>query len=260
LLAPTAIERVIELSLRKRDDAIGARTAATLLRWSGPVAISKVFQQLEDEQVTSNRFTLIRLITKIGSPALDLARQRLTHDRWYVVRNACKLLAELKDPEVLRDLAPVLRHGDERVQKAATVAIMESRSPARSLIFAEALPYLQPHTQEEVFGDLLFLKDPAAVPALERFISHDAQGKTKLLIMAVQALAAIPGPRVEHLLSNILADSSLDAKVRRIAVATLARSATPSSAQVLEEFIHGSPKDPMVHECERTLKAMGRTL
>jgi HEAT repeat protein len=259
LLTPTAIERVIEISMRKRDDAIGARAAAALLRWSGPVAISKVFQQLEDEQVTSNRFALIRLITRIGPPAIDLARQRLAHDRWYVVRNACKLLAELKDPELLRDLAPALRHSDERVQKAAAVAIMESRSHARSLIFAEALPYLHPHVLEEVLGDMLFLKDPAVLPALESFIFRDAHGQTRPLIAAVQALAAVPGRRAEQLLSNILSDSSLDMIIRRIAMVALVRSTTATSAKAMHEFIGGSPADPMTQECERTLKAMGRT-
>jgi HEAT repeat protein len=260
LLTPTAIERMIEISVRKRDDAAGARTAARLLGWAGPAAIGKVFQQLDDEQVTSNRLTLIRLISKIGSLALDLARQRLAHDRWYVVRNACKLLAELKDPELLRDLAPVLRHSDERVQKAAAVAIMESRSHARSLVFSEALPYLHPHVLEEVLGDMLFLKDPAVLPALESFIFRDAHGQTRLLIAAVQALAVIPGRRAEHLLSNILSDSSLDMIIRRIAMVALVRSTTATSTKAMHEFISGSPADPMAQECEGTLKALGRAV
>ena len=259
LLTPTAVERVLEMYMRKRDQS-WTRTAATLLRWSGPVALSKVFQQLEDEQITANRFALLRLIGRIGPAALDLARQRLAHERWYVVRNACKLLVELKDPELLERLTPVLRHPDERVQKATAVAIMESRSAARSLIFAEALPYLQPHVLEEVLTDLLVLKDPATLPAVERFIFRDTQGKTKLLVLAVQALAAIPAPRAEHLLGNILANSKQDAAIRRIAMMALARNTTPSSAEVMQEFIHGSPGDPMAQECERTLKTMGRVI
>ncbi|HEV8524678.1 MAG TPA: HEAT repeat domain-containing protein, partial [Terriglobales bacterium] len=258
LLTPTAIERAIEISMRNREDATGARTAATLLRWAGPAAIGKVFQQLEDEQVTNNRFALIRLIARIGPPALDLARQRLSHDRWYVVRNACKLLAELKDPDLLRDLAPVLRHSDERVQKAAVVAIMESRSRARSLVFAESLPHLHPQVLEEVLSDLLFLKDAAALPALESFIFRDSQGKTRLAMLAVQALAAIPGKRAEHLLGKILSDSSLDAAVRRVAMVALTRCDTTTSIKAMHEFIGSAPADPLAQECERTLKATGR--
>ncbi len=258
LLTPTAVERVLEIYMHKREVA-SARTAATLLRWSGRAAIAKVFQQLEDEQITSNRFALLRLIARIGPEALDLARQRLTHERWYVVRNACKLLVELKDPELLARLTPVLRHTDERVQKAAAVAIIESRSPARSLIFAKSLPYLQPHVLEEVLGDMLFLKDPAVLPALESFIFRDAHGKTRLLIAAVQALAVIPGRRAEHLLGNILSDSSLDMIIRRIAMVALVRSTTATSTTAMHEFIGSAPADPMAQECERTLKALGRT-
>lgn len=259
LLTPTAVERVLEIYMHRRDVA-WARTAAALLRWSGRVAVTKVFQQLEDEQSTPNRFALLRLIGRIGPVALDLARQRLTHERWYVVRNSCKLLVELKDPELLAQLTPVLRHPDERVQKAAAVALMESRSHARSLIFAEALPHLHPHVLEEVLGDMLFLKDPAVLPALESFIFRDAHGKTRPLIAAVQALAVIPGRRPEHLLSNILTDSSLDMIIRRIAMVALVRSTTATSTKAMHEFISGSPADPMAQECERTLKALGRAV
>jgi hypothetical protein len=40
----------------------------------------------------------------------------------------------------------------------------------------------------------------------------------------------------------------------------LTRSDTATSTKAMQEFIGSSPQDPMALECERTLKAMGRTI
>jgi HEAT repeat protein len=260
LLTPSAIERLIEISVQKGDDVVWGRTAAPLLRWSGAAAIGKLFQQLESEQAESSRNVLIRLIARLGPAALDLARQQLADPHWYVVRNACRLLVELKDPDLAQQLAPVLRHPDERAQKAAAKAIRESRHPAHGVIFAEALPFLHPAVAEKVLDELLYLRDPATVPALERFILHEARGKTGPLMMAVQALAVIPGEHVEQLLGTILADSTLEGVVRRVAMIALARSSTSASADFLREWLQAAPQDPMAQEIRNTLKAFGRTL
>lgn len=260
LLTPSAIERVIELSVQKRDDIAWVRTAARLLRWADAPAITKLFEQLEGEPVASNRLALIRLTGRLGPSALEMARRQLAGEPWYVVRNGCQLLVELKDPELLQQLAPVLRHPDERVHKAAARAIIESRNPARGAILAEALPSLHQAVAEKVLEDLLYLRDPATVPALERFIRLNAPGKTSPLMMAVQALAVIPSERVEELLDTILADSTLDVVVRRVAMIALARSGTPTSAELLRRWLLAAPQDPMARETANTLKAFGRTV
>ena len=217
LLTPNSVERVIEIFIQKHDDRPYTRLAADLLRWAGPAAIVKVFRQLEEEQATGNRMALIRLITKIGTPALSIARQRLGDERWYVVRNACKLLGDLKDPEMLKSLAPALRHANERVQKAAVTAILDSRDPGRAAVFSEALPHLHHQVVEDVLGELLFLKDPVCLPALERFIFRDSHGKTRLLVLAAQVLTAIPDPQAERLLGAVMAVEKVAPWGRRLA-------------------------------------------
>ncbi len=258
LLTPSAVERLLEIYVQKPHDVAGARTAAALLGWSGPGALARVFQELEQEPLASKRSVLIRLISRIGPAALEPARQCLKNQVPQIVCDACRLLVELKDPALLDHLAPLLRHSDERVQKAAVHAIIKTRSPGRALVLAEALPYLHAHLLEEVTGDLLFLRDPATIPALERFIFGEAMGKTRPLLMAVQALAVIPGERVERLLGAILADAKLDVVVRRVAMIALIRSQTATGAQVLREFQSTAPEDVMVREAENALKALGR--
>ncbi len=258
LLTPSAVERVLEIYVQKPQDVAAACTAAALLRWSGPGAIARVFKELEQEPMASKRSALIRLISRIGPAALEPARQCLKSEFSQVVCDACHLLVELKDPGLLAQLAPLLRHADERVQKAAVHAIIRTRSPGRAILLAEALPHLHAHLLEEVTGDLLFLRDPATVPALERFIFGQAMGKTRLLLMTVQALAVIPGECVERLLGSILADANLDVVVRRIAMIALIRSQTATGTEVLRELQRVAPQDVMVREAEDVLKALRR--
>ncbi len=258
LLTASAVERVIEIYVQAPNDVSAARTAATLLRWSGEGALARVFMELDQESTPSRRSALIRLIVRIGPSALELSRQHLRDPRPEVVCDACRLLVELRDPDLLEQLAPLLRHPNERVQKAAVTSIIKTRSPGRATLLAEALPFLHSHLLEEVTGDLLFLRDPATVPALERFIFGEARGKRRPLLMTVQALAVIPGEPIERLLGAILADPNLDVVVRRIAMVALIRNQTPTGTQVLREFQRSSPQDVMVREAEDALSALGR--
>jgi hypothetical protein len=255
LLTVHAVDRVIEIFVQKKDDLPWTRTAAALLRWSSTPAIAKVFQQLEDEPTAPIRLALLRLIARIGPAALVLARQQLKSERWYVVRNGCKLLGELKDPDLLVGLGAVLKHPDPRVQKAAVTALMDSRDKARAPIFATALRDLDPQVLEDVFTDLMFLKDPRCQDALENFIFEHEHGKAKMLTHAVQTLAAIPGQRTLDSLMRVLADGNLDKAVRRAAMHGLTRNA--EGAEMVKQFAGAFPDDPMAIEAIRQAKAAG---
>lgn len=257
LLTIHAVDRVLEIFLYKRDDRGWSKTAASVLRRSGTPGIAKVFRALEDEPNTANRLALIRLIGRIGMPAVALARESMKDERWYVVRNACKLLADLKDPDILNQLAPALRHADERVQKAAATAIMETRNPARAAVFADALQFLNPQVLEEVLGELLFLRDPVCLPALERLIFQDTRG-TRLLLTCVQTLAAIPGPKAEKLLLRVLTDFNIDMPARRMALSALTRSQSTEIDTAIRTFSKSSSTDPMAAEAAKALGNMGR--
>jgi len=257
MMTGTAVERSIEIFVQKKDDRAWAKSAALLIRWTGQQAIGKLFQALEDEPTAANRMAMLRLIGRIGKPAQELARQRLQHERWYVVRNAVKLLAELKDPELLTQLGPVLGHPEPRVQKAALVAVMESRLPDRGLVLAEALPHLHLELLEEALGELRFLKDPRTLPALEQFVFRDAHGNTQAMLIAVQALSVMPGEHCESLLLHILQDDTLEISVRRQALTAMLRFKSEFIRAGLQEFVTHSRDNSLVAECKRGMAASG---
>lgn len=254
LLTPTNLERVVEIFIAKKDDASWARTTALLLRWSGEPGIGRAFKALSDEVSASNRLHLLRMLGRIGPAAIELAQERLKDDRWFVVRNACKLLAELKDPFLIEHVGPLLSHTDERVQKAAVLAINETRSPERAVVFAEALSFLAPHVLEDVMTELRFIKSPDSYPGLEDFVVRSAHRNTKSLLLAVNTLSVIPDERVPQLLASIMGDESLDLSVRRSALVGLQRINSTQVLDLLLEFASGSRRDPLVPEAERALR------
>lgn len=256
LLPPTPLERLVELLFQKKDDAAWMKTAATLFRWSGSAGIEKLFVRLQDEKTAATRMMLMRFIAQTGHAGLDAARKRLSDERWYVVRNACQVLSELKDPELLTQLAPALRHGDDRVQKAAVDVIIKGRDPARAKTFAEALPHLRAHTLEHVLDELFFLKNPATLYPLQEFIFQDSQAKAKVLEKAVHAVTAIPGEGSLEVLSRVLTDATLEDPVRKLALHALVRNRSELSRQLLAGFVARYPKDALVAEAQRALGAL----
>src|SRR5262249_5182138 len=135
LVPAASLERMAELMVQKRGETAWMKTAVVLFRWSGEEGIEKLFQRLEEEKTAGNRMAIMRFIAQTGHAGLEVARKRVSDQRWYVVRNACQVLSELKDPELLTTLSPVLAHADDRVQKAAVDVLIKSRNPARAQVF-----------------------------------------------------------------------------------------------------------------------------
>jgi HEAT repeat protein len=253
LLSPTAVERVIELYLQKRDDFAWTRTAGMLVRWVGTSAAESAFHRLEDEQNTSSRLALLRLMAQTGPAAVAVACRRLEDPRWYVVRNACQMLGGVKDPDLLEHLGPALRHSDERVQQAACTAIIKSRLPQRAGCFAQALPYLGARILEEVLQELTFLKDPVIVPALEHLLAGESGRRH--LEKIVQILAITPGETPVRTLGSVLAQRDYPVHVRRLAFEGLRRGGTAAGRTVLAQFAEQYPDDPLAAEYQRSAQA-----
>jgi hypothetical protein len=250
LLGPRSIERLVELySLRR----YGQRMVVSILRLMGRLGAEKIFLRLEEEKVASNRLALIRLIGQMGTVAHEVARSKLRDERWYVVRNACLVLNETHDPEIIQDLRDTLRHADERVQEAAFQVITKSKAAGRSAALADALPQLKPHVLEEVLKELRFMKSPESVPGLEAFITQQEE-KLREKEEAMRAIAAISGEGAADAMGRILKNADIPPAIRRIAIKTLSKSELPVAYQALAEVASRVPHDPMAREAQAALE------
>ncbi len=255
LLPPAAVERTVEMLVERRDEPGWTKTAMLLVRWSGTPAIQKLFSMLEKEQVATHRMALLRFIAQTGSVAVETARRQLSHEKWYVVRNACKLLGELKDAELLQDMGPVLQHPDERVQQAALTALNKNRVPGRGQVIAESLASFGPHLQEQVLEELLYLRDPATINALAQFVFVDGRGKLTASQKAVQAIAANPAEQSVELLANVLCETELEPALRRTALNALRNNHGAAAQQALADFVARFPQDSLAADVQRAVKS-----
>ncbi len=216
MLAPTSVERLIELYIANKADATLARTAAAILRHSHPTGTEAVLKQLVDEKNANNRIALLRLIAQIGSACVESARKLLDDERWYVVRNMCNLLADLRDPELAIYMGKPLRHSDERVQQAALNALIKTRAEGRGPLIAECLVYLAPSVIEPALDEVLFLRSAECVPGLAKLLSSE---KTPLVIArkALQVLSSTQGEEALSALEQLAQSPTASQTIRQMA-------------------------------------------
>jgi len=242
LLPPNSIERVIEITLERRNDPGWVKTASRLWAYGGPMSVESLLDRLENENDAKIRLFLIRQLSHMPH-GIELVRQRLHDERWFVVRNACVVLTEMKDPELLDELGPLLRHSHDRVQEAVFQSIVRSRRPERGMILADSLTSLRGRLLEQALDELLFLKDPKTLPALRQFVTTHKPGAQQS--KAFQSLAAIPGDSTIHCLADILGDMKLDLATRRAAMHTMMRMTNPLAPELVARFAETSYRDPL---------------
>ena len=250
LLGPRSIERLIELYAQKKE---AQKMVLSIVKYMGNAGVEKVFQRLEEEKKASNRMALIRLLGQMGPAATVVARQRLNDDRWYVVRNACFVLSDLRDPELLKELRPVLSHADERVQQAAFNVMQKMQTPGRAAALADSLPKLKPHVLDVALDELRFWKSPDGVPGLEKFVVESA-AKPLQKEKAMHALLAVPEDGAIEALARILLNQSNPTLIRRMAIAKLGKSMDPAAYESLTEVASRAPKDPLASESQSALE------
>jgi hypothetical protein len=233
LLTPSASERLVESFLANREGSPAAKVCPALLRWLGAPAGERVFQRLEEETSAPVRLRLIRLVSQLGPAAVEAARARLADPRWYVVRNACRVMSDLEDTRLDVKLGGALRHADPRVQRAAATAILRSSSPDRARVLAEALPSLDGLVLDQVLDELTLLKDPASVDGLSRLLLEPGAHKLFTLEKALLILSVIGSDAAVEALGRVLASVSVPPAVRRAARLALERSNSPSARRLL---------------------------
>jgi HEAT repeats len=253
LLPDTAIERVTELYLAQRGDSTWSKTAGTLLRYSAPGSVETVFKHLISEEDGRNRLALVRLVSQLGKGGIEVACKYLEDERWYVVRNMCGVLAELKDPDLVEHVAPALRHPDARVQQAALKALVKTRAPETASVLAAALPKLAPNVLDEAIDELTFLKNASAsaITDLEEFVGS-AQSSPASKRKALQALGSIQDDGALYALARLFRMEELEAGLRKASLMAIMNHRSPFADTLLKEL--AASWGPLAEEAKAALE------
>jgi len=112
------------------------RFAAT----SSPMLLDRLL--LEPE--AAKRRLLITLLTTLGPAIVPEIISRLSHPKWYFVRNLCIILGDIGDRQAVEGLLHATSHTDHRVKREAILAIGKLAAP-------ESVPTLGKILVEESF-------------------------------------------------------------------------------------------------------------
>ncbi len=190
LLPAEAIGQLVDLALEKSESVDKQRTAIALLRQSEP-AIERLFDRLDEEPNGMVRFRIMRLAGQLREAGIPFVVRRLDDERWYVVRNSCLLLGEMRDPDAIMHLAPALRHPDERVQRAAFQTLQRSRLTGCVRAYADALAELAPAVLESALDEIMLGRDASCVAGLCRLVTQGGPDRSRFAARAVQIAISI---------------------------------------------------------------------
>jgi hypothetical protein len=133
-----------DLYLSGEIEADAAERIQDLLVRFGATAAQPLLDRLLLEPEAVKRRPLIRLLTTLGPAIVPEIISRLSHPKWYFVRNLCVILGDIGDRRAVEDLLQATSHTDHRVKREAILAIGKLAAP-------ESVPGLGKILVEESF-------------------------------------------------------------------------------------------------------------
>jgi HEAT repeat protein len=235
--------RVIARALPKRRDRADAYAAA-LVRMGEPGAEAVIAELTESESMNERRVyfdTLLKL-----RAALPKIIALLGDSRWYVVRNAADLLAEMPTPEAELPLAKLLKHADERVRRAAAVALGKVGTASASSALRSALTDDSAQVRLAAAAGLGSWKSRTSTQLLT--VAFDEEGDGDVQLQIISTLGRVGTPDAIERLTELAMPGAFfrkKATAHRIAaVQALGETRAPAAIKVLQQL--DDDKDPAV--------------
>lgn len=133
-----------DLYLSGEIEADDAERIQDLLERFGVTAAQPLLDRLLLEPEAVKRRPLIRLLTTLGPAIVPEIISRMSHPKWYFVRNLCVILGDIGDHRAVEVLLQATSHADYRVKREAILAIGKLAAP-------ESVPGLGKILVEESF-------------------------------------------------------------------------------------------------------------
>lgn len=126
LLTPAVLKAIVQLIPRQPERY---HVYLDLLERAGEAGAEAVVAQLAGATSIAERRVFYDVLGKLESSVKVLIR-KLGDDRWFIVRNAVELLGAMGDATVEPYVAEALEHPDERVRRAAALALAKLGTPS----------------------------------------------------------------------------------------------------------------------------------
>ncbi|HET9798863.1 MAG TPA: HEAT repeat domain-containing protein [Gemmatimonadaceae bacterium] len=112
--------------------------------------------------------------------------------RWFVARNAAELLGEMQAREAEPQLTELLRHGDDRVRRAATSALMRLGTTRAMQAIQDALKDGAPAMRMQAAAALVTRKDVKTAATLVRALEEEKDDEVQAAFLLALGKLATP--------------------------------------------------------------------
>ena len=209
VLAEASVAVLVEM-LGDADDRVRESIVVALGTKRNPDAAPRLIETLLQDPVGEIRARAATALGKIGAPSSIPALGQAVRDPDGLVAYEAVLALKAFSGEAMGELIQALEQSDERVRRAAAVALQLTAEAPALVPLIHALGDTNVGVRRAVAEALARLKDPRTIPAFERAL---ADPKAVVRAAAVGGLAAIDDAAVVPLLFNCWNDS--DPRVHR---------------------------------------------
>lgn len=252
--AKEPLELLLNLACDKNNK--DAASTETIIRLKGRAA-SRTADRLALEGDVGARKILNSILVRMGKEIIPQLIDRLTDERWYVVRNTVRILGEIGESRGVEDaLRSPLVHKDPRVRKETVRALSMIKGPETVNLMRSVLDDIDSSVVEMAEVSLGLLIDAGSVPELIELVENRVDSGVRK--EAVRALGRIGGRKAVSYLSGILEKrgwmlGSRDDELKVMCVSALADIGTPDAIKALEAGLSSS-REVVSNACEAALR------
>ncbi|QJR37726.1 HEAT repeat domain-containing protein [Gemmatimonas groenlandica] len=241
---PMVLQLVVEQLL---DTKVPPEDVIALLQRAGAAGARATFLQLIAAIDVGDRRTLYDTMVSLNATP-DVAREYLTHDVWYVVRNAVCLLGETRAQSAIGAIGQALRHADHRVRIAAVVSLGQIGGPV-ALARLESVLF-DPSVDVRTRALSIVFAAPDGEPLPDRLVGVlNEEQAIEYQLEIVAALGHLQTPRARHRLQQVCETpaNSFEGTELRIAAIEALRRGHPEVADAMLLKLQDDPS-PMIRE------------
>lgn len=260
-------ESVLERTIRDLTEGTQAefKRALEIIRLIGTRGVDRVVETLGQERQMSKRIRLFRSLTELGEVALEPLRKSLLDQRWYLVRNAVKVLSDLKDVRSVPSFLGLLSHPEARVRKEVVQGLGRIGTPKAQEGVLKAIDDPDEGVRVRAVEVLQALGGPKARERLRAIAARASSLGLKDSVVRIKALRALGAlgqdedvPMLEALLVRKGLFSRMETEdVRRSAVSALSgileRVQSPRALRVLQGVARSDPMEEIRRAAEQAV-------
>lgn len=188
LSRPTALRAVVRLLVERRDRL--EEHMAVLAR-AGEEGTDAVIEALTASEDMKERRAFFDSLTRLNAAVPTLVHM-LGDQRWYVARNAADLLGELRAAAGEAPLVELVKHEDDRVRRAAVVALAALGTPRAMQTVHAALADASPQVRMGAAVGLASRRGQASVVTLVRALDEETDAEVQQTILTTLGRLGTP--------------------------------------------------------------------